>query len=125
MSWFKTTIRPADKLFSQIIRKRDKMLCQYNFRCFRGTEGSQTSHFQKRRKESVRFDLENADWCCAKCHYYVENDPAGQKTLEAWKRIQLGEKSYKMLLVRANSYGKKDDKMTMIILKQLMKNYER
>lgn len=119
MSWFKTTIRPADKLFSQIIRKRDKMLCQYNFKCYRGTEGNQTSHFQKRRKESVRFDLENGDWSCAKCHYFIENDPIGQKTLEDWKLKQLGEKAYKNLLVRANSYHKKDDVMTILYLKSL------
>ncbi len=121
MNWHKVTIRPADKLFSQYIRRRDKMLCQYNFKCYRGTEGSQTSHFQKRRKESVRFDPQNGDWVCSKCHYFVENDPNGQKTLEAWKLLQLGEKEYKNLLVRANIYKKKDDKLMKIILTQFLK----
>lgn len=120
MTWFKTKIRQADKLFSQIIRKRDKMLCVYNFRCLPGTLGSQTSHFQKRRKESVRFDLHNGDWCCAKCHYFVENDPMGQKTLEEWKRKQLGEKEYNLLLLRANQYQKKDDVLTIIYLKAIL-----
>lgn len=124
MSWFKTKIRSADKLYSQVIRTRDKMLCQYNFRCLPGTQGSQTSHFQKRRKESVRFDLENGDWCCAKCHFFVETAEGGQKTLEEWKRKQLGDQRYKALLVRANSYGKKDDKMNIIILKEILKQYE-
>lgn len=120
--WYKVTIRPADKLFSQYIRKRDQMLCQYNFRCLRGTVGNQTSHWQKRRKESVRFDIKNGDWCCSKCHFFVENDPQGQKTLDAWKLNQLGEREYKNLLVRANQIGKKDDAMNIIILKQLLKS---
>lgn len=122
--WFKTKIRPADKLFSQVIRKRDKMLCQYNFRCLPGTTGDQTSHFQKRRKESVRFDLENGDWVCAKCHYFVENDQEGQRVLEGFKRRQLGEYRYKLLLIRANDDSRKhkDDKMNILILKELLKS---
>lgn len=124
LMWFKVKIRPADKLFSQYIRLRDKMLCKYNFKCLRGTLGSQTSHFQKRRKESVRFDEENGDWTCGKCHFFIENDPTGQRTLEEWKKNQLGEKRYKALLVRANQIGKKDDKLNEIILKQLIKNLE-
>jgi hypothetical protein len=88
----------------------------------RGTDGSQTSHFQKRRKESVRFDPQNGDWCCSKCHFFVENDPQGQKTLEVWKLKQLGEKDYKALLVRANQTFHKDDKMNILILKELLKS---
>jgi hypothetical protein len=96
------------------------MLCKYNFRCYRGTQGNQTSHFQKRGKETVRFDPDNCDWVCGKCHYFVENDPQGQKTLEEWKRKQLGEKRYNSLLIRANQTGKKDDAMAIIYIKQLM-----
>jgi hypothetical protein len=123
MGWFKIKIRPVDRLYSQVIRKRDKMLCKYNFQCFKGTLGSQTSHFQKRSKESVRCDLENGDWCCAKCHYFIENDPEGQKTLEQWKRKQLGETAYKLLILRANDDSKKhkDDKLNEIILKEILK----
>lgn len=127
--YFKVRIRPADKLFSQYIRLRDKMLCQYNFKCFKGTEGSQTSHFQKRRKESVRFDPENGDWCCSKCHYFVENGEMnedgtiridGQKVLAEWKKKQLGEKRYKALMLRSQLIGKKDDKLNILILKELI-----
>jgi hypothetical protein len=121
---FKTRIRPVDKLYSQVVRKRDKMLCQYNFRCLPGTTGDQTSHWQKRRKEGVRCDLRNGDWVCAKCHFFVENDPQGQKTLDAWKLKQLGEKEYKLVLLLANDDSRKhkDDKMNILILKELMKS---
>lgn len=124
MNWFKSNkVRKDDTLFSQYIRKRDKMLCQYNFRCIKGTEGSQNSHFQKRRHESVRMDEENCDWVCAKCHFFVENVLNGQKVLEAWKLKQLGEKRYLNLLVRTQSYKKKDVEMNVIIIKQLMKDF--
>lgn len=103
------------------------MLCQYNFRCLPGTLGSQVSHWQKRRKEGVRCDLRNGDWVCGKCHYFVENDKDGPKTLNAWKLKQLGEKEYKSVLLLANDDSKKhkDDKMNIIILKELLKQYEK
>lgn len=125
MSWFRTKLRPVDKLYSQVIRTRDRMLCQYNFRCLPGTMGSQVSHWRKRRKESVRCDLRNGDWVCGKCHYFVENDPNGQKTLDAWKWKQLGEKEYKAVLVAEQVIGKKDDQMNILILKQILKDYEK
>lgn len=120
MNWFKVKIRPADRLMSQYVRKRDKMLCQYNFKCYKGTEGNQTSHFQKRSKEAVRYDPENCDWACAKCHYFIENDPIGQKTLEEWKKKHLGEDGYKKLILRANSYQRRDDKLAQLFVKQLI-----
>ncbi len=122
MKWnFKVKIRPNDKKFSEYIKKRDKGLCQYNFRCLRQTEGTDCSHFQKRRKESVRYDPLNADLSCRKCHFFIENDPSGQKTLEQWKFKQLGEKEYKNLMVRANTIGKRDDFMTKLYLTELIK----
>ena|SRR3990167_5419587 len=122
MSWFKVKIRQVDKLFSQVIRQRDKMLCVYRFKCPSGTFGSQVSHWQKRRKESVRCDLRNGDWVCGKCHYFVENDKDGQKTLDAFKLKQLGEKEYKSVLILANDGSKKykDDAINILILKKLL-----
>lgn len=122
MGWYKIKIRPADTKFSQYIRQRDKMLCQYNFKCYKGTQGSQTSHCFKRRHESVRFDPDNCDWCCASCHNFVENHPDGQKTLEEWKKKQLGEQGFNRLLLRKFSYKKKDDKLAIMYIKELMKS---
>ena len=127
MSWYRIKVRPADKLFSTYIRARDGWRCVYGFKCNRNIDYSQSkglldcSHFQKRRKESVRFDIENCDASCRSCHYFVENHPEGQKTLEEFKRKQLGEKRFNALLIRANQTGKKDDKLAMIYIKQLMK----
>lgn len=108
-----------------MIRERDKWRCQYRFRCFGVEDFSQNkgaldnSHFQKRGKWSVRYDPENCDAACKKCHNFVENDPEGQKTLEAWKLQQLGEHRYKALLIRANTTGRRDDKLTALYLKNL------
>lgn len=115
----KTTIRYTDRLFTQYIKLRDKGVCQYKFRCF-GEEGSDNSHFQGRRKESVRNDPENCDLACRKCHAFVHTSE-GAKVLEEWKRNQLGDRRYKMLLVRANTTGKRDDFTTTLYIKELMK----
>lgn len=126
-SFGKVKIRANDRVFSTYIRTRDGWRCQYRFKCLGAEDFSQNkaglhcSHFQKRRKESVRFDLDNCDATCAKCHYFVENDPNGQKTLENWKEKQLGTKKYKALLIRSNTSGKRDDKLTKIYLKELIK----
>lgn len=79
------------------------------------------SHFQKRGKETTRFDPENADAACKKCHNFIKNAPAGQNTLEEFKLKQLGEKRYNLLLIRANQTGRKDDKLAILYIKQLMK----
>jgi len=59
------------------------------------------------------------DLACRSCHYFVENDPQGQKTLEEWKFKQLGLQRYNALLVRANMTGKKDDKWNRIMISKL------
>lgn len=121
--WFKIKIRPNDKNFSKYIRARDKGICQYNFKCFKGTPGTDCSHFQKRRKESVRYDPLNCDLVCRSCHYFIENDPEGQKTLEEWKRKQLGDRAYNLLILRANNTSiRRDDKLTAMYIKELMKD---
>lgn len=129
MNFYKIRIRAADRLFSKYIKLRDKGLCQYNFKCFKGTSGSDNSHFQKRRKESVRFDPNNCDLSCRQCHFFIENDPIGQRTLEEWKKKQLGETEYKKLILRANQYKRRDDLMDKIyvqaLIKDLDENYEK
>lgn len=106
---------------TEFVKRRDKGFCQYNFKCFKGTQGSDNSHFQKRRKETVRFDPENCDLACRVCHNFVENDKDGQKTLEAWKLNQLGKTRYWALILRANQIGHKDDNLAKIWIKGLIK----
>jgi hypothetical protein len=119
MNWYKIKIRPNDKAFSEYIRLRDRNLCQVNFKCFKGTQGTDCSHFQKRRKESVRYDPLNTELVCRKCHFFIENDPLGQRTYEEYKKKQLGEKEYKLLILRANTPGKRDDFLTKLYIQKL------
>lgn len=126
MGWYKVKIRPADKEFSNYIRERDGWKCRYGFRCSRNEDfsankgGLDCSHFQKRRKETVRFDPENCDAACKACHHFVENDKMGESRLGSFKLEQLGTKRYNALLVRTNQTGKKDDVMARLQIKALI-----
>lgn len=127
MGWYKAKINPNDAAFSKYIRTRDGWKCVYGFKCGMNIDysenkgGLDNSHFQKRSKWSVRYDPENCDAACKKCHYFIENHPDGQKVLEDFKRQQLGERRYNLLILRANTTQPRDDKMTKIIIKELMK----
>lgn len=131
MTWFKVKINFNDRKFSEYIRTRDGWKCQYKFRCngvldYSDNRGAlHCSHFQKRGKWTTRYDPDNCDAVCVPCHFFVENDSQGQKTLEEWKEKQLGEQRYKALLIRANTTGRRDDKLTAIYIKQLWDSMER
>ena len=124
MSWTKITIDTADKHFSRYIRLKRKK-CDYCGKPGAGKEGItglQASHFHSRRKESVRFDEENVDVLCIVCHRDLGtyNKPG----YEAWKLRQLGEQKFNLLLVRANTYAKKDRKLQALIWKEALKKLQ-
>lgn len=127
----KTKIRRVDKLFSDYIRNRDNWHCVYRFQClgvidYRDNPGGLTnSHFQKRRHESTRFEPDNCDSACRTCHGWVEDKSEGKKALEAWKKKQLGPKRYASLLVQAQTYQHKDDKLNLLKIKLLLKEQAR
>jgi len=115
----------ADKEFSRYIRLRDKKCV----RCHRLGEnniegepinGLQCSHYFGRSKESTRFDEQNCDSLCFGCHQYW-----GSTDREAYREFkikQLGENGFKILTLRANLYKKKDRAMSLLIIKELIKN---
>ena len=118
MSFGRIKRRRADILFSQYLRKLRGYQCEV---CGRKHEPNSmnlgVSHFHGRVNESVRFDEENCDIICnIPCHRYFEEH---KTEYSAWKRKRMGEKPYKMLMVRANTYQKKDDKMVLIWLKKV------
>lgn len=121
MGWNTIKIDKADSLFSKYIRLRDKEC----LRCHRkgsgdlGITGLQCSHFYGRRKESTRFDPENADSLCAGCHrYFTEH----KTEYTEWKIEKLGDKRYDLLTLRANTPAKRDRKMQEIIWKKLLED---
>ena len=123
MSWHQIKLDRVDILFSKYIRLRDKK-CQ---RCGRkgtgkeGIAGLQNSHFFSRRKESTRFDELNCDTLCAGCHkFFTEH----RTEFEDWKQKRMSIKEYNLLELRANTPVKKDRKMALIIVKELLKSKE-
>lgn len=113
--------RYTDVLWTKYIKLRDKDLCQVNFKCFKGTPGTDVSHYHGRRKETVRFDDENSDLVCRSCHLFIHT-AEGAKVFDEWKEQQLGEIKFKLLLLRANQTGKRDDVITKLIIKEKIKN---
>ena len=111
-------LRRTDRIFSLHIRNRDGWKC---VRCKQQykppTKSLQNSHFWGRGRENTRFDIDNCDALCFRCHQDWGGD--GREEYIDFKKKQLGEKRYKELQIRANIYKKKDDKMVMLYLKTL------
>lgn len=118
----KTKIRHADKKFSEYIRQRDGE-CVFKQKCYGVTQQRlECVHFYSRRSESVRFDPENSDAGCTKCHNWFHTTPEGQAWHKEWKKNQLGERAYDLLTLRKNTPGKKDDKMILLYIRELFKD---
>ena len=114
----KIKIRKADTVFSNYIRTKANWTCQ---RCGKHYDPPTTSlqccHFHSRRKESVRFDIDNVQCMCYGCHAYIDSHPL--EKVEYFKKI-LGEKSFDDLTLRANITRKKDDALQIIIYTKLL-----
>lgn len=123
MSFFKVKRDLADKLFSDYIRKRDGSCV----RCGK-TESLTCSHYWGRKHENTRFDIWNAEALCNGCHMLWEhqkeikihnNTVMGEYAL--YKLSKLGNNGYSALKLRAHSTKKKDRKMEVIRIKELLK----
>jgi len=114
-------IRATDTLFSRYIRLRDKE-CSFKHKCYghQTFDELQCCHFHSRRKENVRFDPENADAGCVKCHYFIDQTAEGQRWLKEFKKKQLGERAYDLLELRSSISTKKDDVSTITYVKGLI-----
>lgn len=126
MSYFKIKRRPADTLFSNYIRQRAKWTCEYCGKvCRIGGEWIyklEASHYYGRAKESVRFDPDNVHSLCFNCHKRMGGHTRDEKgEYDVWMKKLLGQKKYDLLAFRANGVGKKDDKMTILYIKELIK----
>ena len=115
--WGTIKRRQSDILFSQYLRKKIGR-CEV---CGK-LNGLEVSHFFGRRSESTRHSEENCDILC---HYHHRKFHESPSSYVEWKKQKLGDKRYKQLEIAANSYKKKDEKMAVIIIKQLIKDYER
>ncbi len=112
----------ADNVFSQYIRLRDRE-CR---RCHSPVEWNakglpvthQASHFQGRGKEATRFDEENVDTLCGGCHMYFTSHPAEHYQ---WQVHVKGQKAVDMIVLRSNTYQKKDRQLAYLYWNQRLK----
>lgn len=115
-------IDAADKLFSIFIRSRAGWKCE---RCYRQytppTNALHCSHFWGRRNESTRFEPDNASAHCYGCHQFFTSHPVEHRD---WVFKKLGEKRFNLLTLQAHTARKKDRKLSLIIVKELVKQYE-
>ena len=109
----KIKIDPADRAFSLYIRTRDKWRCK---RCGKQyqppTSALHCSHFMGRGKEATRFDPNNADALCYGCHRYFTAHPALHYE---WQVKEKGLDIVKELVIKSNTYKKKDRKLEKLI----------
>jgi len=115
----KVKIDAADKAFSLYIRTRDRWTCK---RCKKQytppTMALHCSHFQGRGKEATRFDPLNADALCYGCHQYFTSHPAEHYQ---WQVATKGQAVVDAIILRSNTYKKKDRKAEAILWKNEIK----
>jgi hypothetical protein len=114
----KISIDAADRSFSQYIRLRDGECRKCHSPVEYNNNGDpishQASHFQGRRKEATRFDPDNVDCLCFSCHMYFTANPFEHVQ---WQIAKKGENTVNSIIVRSNSYVKKDRKLQALIWK--------
>lgn len=122
MGWNTIKIDRADSVFSEYIRRRDGkcVRCGRRGEGEKGVDGLQASHYWSRRHENTRFDPENVDALCAGCHRLWGGDDREQYA--NFKKRQLGEVGYKLLLLRCNQYCRRDRKLSLMQAKLLLKS---
>ncbi len=115
-------IDKADRIFSLYIRTRDNWTCQ---RCGKKynppTQALHCSHFMGRGKEATRFDEDNADAMCYGCHRYFTAHPAEHY---AWQIKTKGQKKVDSIILRSNTYQKKDRQTAYLYWKQQLNELE-
>ena len=122
----KIKICPADKVFSQYIRLRDKRCMRCGSRVEFNAKGlpvsHEASHYFGRGKESTRFNQKNVDCLCFACHRIWGSDD--KEAYRNFKIKQLGEEGFNLLLLNSNMYCKRDRKLALIIAKERLKKLE-
>ena len=115
-------IDKADEIFSQYIRKRDRvcMRCgsQVKFNAKGLPVSHQASHYFGRGQESTRFDPQNVDCLCMACHtLWGSRD---REDYRFFKIKQLGQNGFNNLLIRSKKLCKKDRALSLIKVKALL-----
>jgi len=115
-------VRKADTLFSQYIRIKANWCCEYCHKDFSDRKQYlHCSHYFGRSRESTRFDEDNVVAFCSYCHNRLGHGEGRQEYTE-FMINKLGQEGFDLLTLRANTYKKRDDKMTIFILNEMLRN---
>ena len=127
MSFKRIKVDRADTQFSLYIRTRDKWTCQKCGRYFPEgmRRGLDCAHYYSRGREATRYDEFNTLSFCTGCHSYLDGNP---EEFHAFMLHRLGQAELDKLILRANTYKKRDRKMALIVanlkLKEINENNE-
>lgn len=116
--------RKTDIMYAKYLRMERGYRCERCSKIYQegdGLWGLQVSHFYGRAKESVRFDPENTDLLCMGCHRYFTSNP---NEYVEWKKKKMGIERFKVLTLRANTPGKRDDGLMEITIKEMIKHLD-
>lgn len=117
-------IDPADKIFSQYVRLRDRRCMRCGSQVQLNDKGlpvsHQNSHYFGRTREGTRFEPDNCDTLCHGCHRFWEKED--REAYRQFKVKQLGQRRYDTLTLQASSYCKKDRNQSLFVAKELLKS---
>lgn len=126
MSIFKIKLRNTDRLFSKYIRSRDGwkcLACRERSKDYREDgQGLHCSHYWGRGHENTRLDPDNCISLCAYHHRVWAEEERDQ--YKAFMIHKLGQRGYDLLEYRHNLYKKRDDKLDVIIIRQMLKEVQ-
>lgn len=117
-------VKQEDRLFSHIIIRRDGNTCKY-CGCSGEVYHLENSHFWGRRYEGARFDLDDCDALCEKCHRFLEKQKGVGKAYWVWKLEQLGQVRFDALRLKAHEWHKKDRKAVREVLRAIVADMDR
>jgi hypothetical protein len=106
--------RRADILFSKYIRRGGK--CEI---CGRSDIRLEAAHYFGRVKESTRFDERNVHCLCYTCH---KKSHEGDPCYKNFMLEKYGQDGLDKLELQSNLYQKRDDILTLLYCKQLVKS---
>ena len=113
----------ADQAFSKYVRLKQRECQRCHSPVLFNANGDpvshQLSHFQGRRKENTRYDLENSDCLCGGCHKWFTSMPYEHVQ---WQIKTKGQKTVDLVMFRSNQYCKKDRKLQQLIWEKAYKD---
>lgn len=121
MFWKKVKIDKADSTFSLYLRLKYRhcVFCGKPGKGEEGITGLEVSHFFSRGKEGTRFFEPNCDVLCKNCHSRLGHGE-DRDLYKAFKIDQLGQDGFNRLLLKSNTYKKKDRRLDLIVAKELL-----